>query len=154
MEVTLSREDREMIDKAHAAVMAAPLDLCSIWRELSPYWSGITKLAALIPVVGWIIAGLMKALGIAMDVCCPKTSGVSVTDTRDADERELEEAFESVFGVTAGAKPCCNIWNKVKKYWSRIVDFIRKHLSEKVAEMLDRLGKALDQFCRGEVSAS
>jgi len=143
--------EQKQIDELHkeltgAKAIAIP-DLCTLWNIVRPYWSIVIGAAAKIPVVGWIIAALLGALGKALEACCPQPAPKDAKP--DADHHEIEEAFAAVIGggpAAKGDRPCCNIWKKLQKYWPKIVAVVRK-VSPKLADILQKIGDALDKFC-------
>jgi hypothetical protein len=159
-------QELKQIDELHAALTgptaAAAVDLCGIWKVAAPYWGTVVSIVSKVPVIGWIVGPLLTAFGAAMNACCPNTKHATAAAGIDvsADEvQHLSHAYLEVFGVSAGgsgaaaaasSKPCCNIWDKVKKYWPTIVSVVSKIpvIGSKIGPVLKALGDALNNFCK------
>jgi hypothetical protein len=156
MAEVLSQHEQQQIntlhDQLHGSQAAVAVDLCSIWHTVAPYWAIIVKAAGSIPIVGHAVAAILSAFAVAMNACCPgaqaaATGGVTVTKE---EQDQLHAAYAALFvAPAAGEKPCCNIWKKVKPYWGIIVTVIGKipGVGAKIADILKKLGEALDKFC-------
>jgi hypothetical protein len=154
MAQSVTADEQRSIDELHASLSipsfdAGAVDLCSIWGTVEPYWGTIVSVATKIPIVGKTVAALLSAFGKALDACCPNMQGVDASAASDPDHQQIEAAFGAVFGQAAGEKPCCNIWKKIKPYWGAIVAVVKRipGVGTKLADILTKLGAALDQFC-------
>jgi hypothetical protein len=148
----VTQHERQQIDELHKTLTAATtVDFCGIWKMIAPYWATVVSIVSKIPVIGHIIGSILAAVGAAMHACCPDVAAAGAgVEVSAAEQKQLHAAFKDVFGYDIAAeKPCCNIWKKVKKYWPLIISIVHKipGVGPKLAEILKRLGDALDKFC-------
>lgn len=144
MATYLSHQEEQQIDSLYERVSAAPADLCSIWKVAKPYWDRLLEIVSKWPG-GKKLAEILRKVGAALDYCCP-TDGDDGSDLAEDERRALDEAYGAVVTDAAGEKPCCHIWKRVKPYWPTIIRIVER-FSPKLAEILRKLGDALDKFC-------
>jgi hypothetical protein len=169
MSEQLSEHEQQQIEELHqklvtgtAAAAAAGVDVCGIWKTIKPYWSIIVKAVGLIPRVGGIIAAALTALGSGLDLYCggghaAAAEGGSASLSAD-EEQQLHKLHADLFGGGGGGKGAaanapqfCAAWAKIKPYWNTIISVIRKipFVGGKIADVLQKLGQALDAICAG-----
>lgn len=145
--------ERKQIEELHAALTgpkaAAAVDICAIWNVAEPYWPAIVAAATRIPKYGKALGAILGALGKALDACCPEAAkAAEAVETSGAEATAIEESYAAIFGA-AGAKPCCDLWNKLKPKWNDIITWVRRIpvIGDRLADILQRIGEALDRFC-------